>query len=62
MRLQERAFNGEWYENALRALPELPPEMGLAAIANGLYARSEPALKLWAFGLLGFWVVRFHIK
>lgn len=22
----DRPFNGEWYENALRALPELPPE------------------------------------
>ena len=25
---EDRAFNGEWYETALRALPELPPEMG----------------------------------
>ena len=23
---EDRPFNGEWYENALRALPELPPE------------------------------------
>ncbi|MFJ4344752.1 hypothetical protein [Pseudomonas sp. NPDC089401] len=23
---QDRPFNGEWYEAALRALPELPPE------------------------------------
>ncbi|MHC6228004.1 hypothetical protein ACYU03_25095 [Pseudomonas sp. X10] len=23
---QDRPFNGEWYESALRALPELPPE------------------------------------
>lgn len=23
---EDRAFNTEWYENALRALPELPPE------------------------------------
>ena len=27
MLVEDRAFNGEWYENALRALPELPPEM-----------------------------------
>ena len=27
MLTEDRAFNGEWYENALRALPELPPEM-----------------------------------
>lgn len=24
---EDREFNREWYENALRALPELPPEM-----------------------------------
>ncbi|MCU0126212.1 hypothetical protein N8H41_19740 [Pseudomonas vlassakiae] len=24
---EDRPFNGEWYETALRALPELPPEM-----------------------------------
>lgn len=23
---EDRAFNSEWYEKALRALPELPPE------------------------------------
>lgn len=23
---EDRPFNTEWYENALRALPELPPE------------------------------------
>jgi len=23
---QDRAFDNVWYENALRALPELPPE------------------------------------
>jgi hypothetical protein len=23
---EDRAFNTEWYETALRALPELPPE------------------------------------
>ncbi|MQT46971.1 hypothetical protein GHO40_09565 [Pseudomonas helleri] len=23
---EDRAFNNEWYETALRALPELPPE------------------------------------
>ncbi|HGM5583574.1 TPA: hypothetical protein ACKP22_005320 [Pseudomonas putida] len=23
---EDRAFDNEWYENALRALPELPPE------------------------------------
>lgn len=23
---EDRAFNSEWYETALRALPELPPE------------------------------------
>jgi hypothetical protein len=27
MLTEDREFNGEWYENALRALPELPPEM-----------------------------------
>ncbi|WP_410900986.1 hypothetical protein, partial [Pseudoalteromonas sp. SIMBA_162] len=27
MLVEDRAFDGEWYENALRALPELPPEM-----------------------------------
>ncbi|HHJ1298630.1 hypothetical protein OGV25_27610 [Pseudomonas sp. P1B16] len=27
MLVEDRAFNSEWYENALRALPELPPEM-----------------------------------
>jgi hypothetical protein len=27
MLVEDRAFNGEWYENALRSLPELPPEM-----------------------------------
>ncbi|KPM67125.1 hypothetical protein HB4184_00835 [Pseudomonas putida] len=26
MLTEDREFNGEWYENALRALPELPPE------------------------------------
>ncbi|MEE1918254.1 hypothetical protein V0R52_17845 [Pseudomonas asiatica] len=27
MLVEEREFDREWYENALRALPELPPEM-----------------------------------
>ena len=27
MLVEDRAFNSEWYESALRALPELPPEM-----------------------------------
>ena len=27
MLTEDREFNGEWYENALWALPELPPEM-----------------------------------
>ncbi|WGV22729.1 MULTISPECIES: hypothetical protein [unclassified Pseudomonas] len=27
MLMEEREFDREWYENALRALPELPPEM-----------------------------------
>ncbi len=27
MLVEDREFNREWYENALRALPELPPEM-----------------------------------
>ena len=27
MLVEDRAFNSEWHENALRALPELPPEM-----------------------------------
>ena len=27
MLVEDRAFNSEWYERALRALPELPPEM-----------------------------------
>jgi hypothetical protein len=27
MLMEDRPFNGEWYENALRGLPELPPEM-----------------------------------
>lgn len=26
MLAEDRPFNGEWYEAALRALPELPPE------------------------------------
>lgn len=27
MLVEEREFDREWYENALHALPELPPEM-----------------------------------
>ncbi|GLO50626.1 hypothetical protein NP554_07955 [Pseudomonas asiatica] len=27
MLVEDREFDREWYENALRALPELPPEM-----------------------------------
>lgn len=27
MLMEDREFDREWYENALRALPELPPEM-----------------------------------
>nr|WP_314477450.1 hypothetical protein [uncultured Pseudomonas sp.] len=27
MLAQDRAFDSQWYENALRALPQLPPEM-----------------------------------
>ncbi|APO81100.1 hypothetical protein QQ994_00735 [Pseudomonas asiatica] len=27
MLMDDREFDREWYENALRALPELPPEM-----------------------------------
>lgn len=28
MLAEDRPFDGEWYETALRALPELPPEVG----------------------------------